>query len=114
MPLVDPERVIVLTAEGKPLGADAMRAAIVRGGARRQWSVREDRPGEMTLVFSKQNKHEVVVRVSYDGDGFQIRYLSSFNMKYELDGGQAEIHPFYNKWVANLSQDISKEARSVR
>lgn len=111
--LIEPSRV-VLVATAEPLTLDGIRSAIVRGGARHGWTVQNDAPGKMTLKYNKQNKHEVVVDVSYDTTGFQIRYVSSSNMKYEDVGGQALIHPFYNTWVANLSRAISIEASGIR
>ena len=83
----------------------------MRGGARHNWTVAKDESGQLTLKYNKQNKHEVVVDVSYDLSGFQIRYVSSVNMKH--DSATGEIHPFYNKWVANLSQAISTEINQL-
>ncbi|MFG6446726.1 hypothetical protein ACG0Z6_00565 [Roseateles sp. BYS180W] len=112
--LIEPPRVQLLNAEGKAPSVEAMRIAIVRAASQRQWTPREDKPGEITLVFNKQNKHEVVVRISYDAGSYQISYVSSTNMKYELENGQAQIHPFYNKWVANLSSDITAQVQQSR
>lgn len=110
--LVEPERVAL--ASGQPtLTPEMVRHAIVRGGARHAWTVANDQPGLLRLKYIKQSKHEVVVHVSYDTTGFQIRYVSSANMRYEGTNGVPMIHPFYNKWVTNLSLAISAEASSL-
>jgi len=110
--LIEPERV-ALASGAKALTADMVKQAIVRGGATREWTVAGDQPGKLQLKYNKQNKHEVVVDVSYDVAGFQIRYAGSTNMKYENKNGVPEIHPFYNAWVSNLSRAISVEASKL-
>ena len=108
-PLIEPSRVVLVSGPDRSL--DQIKQAIVRGGARHNWTVAKDESGQLTLKYNKQNKHEVVVDVSYDLSGFQIRYVSSVNMKH--DSAKGEIHPFYNKWVANLSQAISTEINQL-
>ena len=108
VPLVEPDRV-VLVAGQSALTPDQVKQAIVRGSAKLGWTVASDEPGKLRLKYNKQNKHEVVVDVSYDNAGFQVRYVNSGNMKYEQVNGVAHIHPFYNTWVSNLSRAISSE-----
>ena len=113
VPLIDPPRVtLVPGADGKSPDAAQLRAAIVRGGALHQWTVQSEEPGKLTLRFVKESKHEVVVAVSYDPTGFEIHYVSSIDMKYRMQGGTAEIHPYYNKWVQTLAEDIQRAAQS--
>ena len=108
VPLVEPDRV-VLVAGQSALTPDQVKQAILRGSAKLGWTVASDEPGKLRLKYNKQNKHEVVVDVSYDNAGFQVRYVNSVNMKYEQVNGVAHIHPFYNTWVSNLSRAISSE-----
>ena len=108
VPLVEPDRV-VLVAGQSALTPDQVKQAIVRGSAKLGWTVASDEPGKLRLKYNKQNKHEVVVDVSYDNAGFQVRYVNSVNMKYEQVNGVAHIHPFYNTWVSNLSRAVSSE-----
>jgi hypothetical protein len=109
VPLLEPSRVD-LASVSTPLTNDKVKSAIIKGGARHGWTIQTDAPGKLTLKFDKENKHQVVVDVSYDATGFQIAYVSSVNMKYGQDKGIPMIHPYYNKWVANLSSAISAEA----
>ena len=111
VPLADPPHSLLLGADGKALDTAQVRAAIVNGAAKANWRVREDQPGKMTLMFSKNSgKHEVVVDVTYDSTGFDIHYQSSVGMKYVQSGSGAEIHPYYNTWVQKLSRDIEAAA----
>jgi hypothetical protein len=106
--LLEPERVAVVS-NSVTLTPELVKQAIVRGGAKYEWTVVSDEPGKLQLKHNKQNKHEAVVEVSYDATGYQIRYASSVNLKYDNKDGVATIHPAYNIWVGNLSRAITAE-----
>ncbi len=110
--LLEPERVTVVTG-ATTLDPEQLKQAIVRGGAKYDWTVAGEEPGKLRLRYNKQNKHEVEVAVSYDATGFQIRYVNSVNMKYESKNGVPFIHPGYNTWVTNLNRAISSEAGAL-
>jgi len=40
---------------------------------------------------------------------YSVKYVSSVNMKYEVQSGTRVIHPFYNKYVEELIQSIRAE-----
>ena len=107
VPLIEPARV-QLAAAGANENADAVKNAIVAGGAERGWVLISSDPGKLRLKYNKQGKHEVVVDVTYDATGYQLKYVSSMNMKYENDADGPMIHPFYNKWINNLMFSIGK------
>ena len=111
--MLAPARVdIVPAANGAAPGAERIKQAIVSGGRQRAWTVAGERPGVVTLQFSKNHdKNEVVVDVAYDDKGFQIRYVSSVGMMYRQEGELVRIHPYYNKWVDDLGNDIEAAAR---
>ncbi|MBK1612140.1 hypothetical protein CKO44_01480 [Rubrivivax gelatinosus] len=108
VPLVEPERVLLPTTSQTqaPRSADSVRATIINGAQSLGWVVVKDEPGKLQLKYNKQNKHEVVIDAIYDAEGYQLKYVSSINMNYSgLDTG-AEIHPGYNRWIANLIKTI--------
>ncbi|MCV2368084.1 hypothetical protein [Roseateles oligotrophus] len=110
--LVEPARVVLASATSTAAQTPTMeqvKSAIIKGGVVHDWMLASDEPGKLRLKFNKQDKHEVVVDVSYDPSGFQIRYVSSVNMQYATSGAGAIIHPFYNKWIGSLSQSILLE-----
>lgn len=106
VPLIEPAR-IELAASSANADVEAVKNAIVVGGAVLNWTVVSSEPGKLRLQFSKQGKHIVVVDATYDATGYQLKYVSSTNMKYEETDGPV-IHPFYNKWVDNLIHSIGK------
>jgi hypothetical protein len=94
----------VVTTDGKPMAVDAVRKAIIAGGARHSWKPVGDQPGMLTLE-ADSGSHQAVVDVAYDATGYQIKYKSSANLNYEQSDKRTSIHPKYNKWVEDL--DIS-------
>ena len=103
-PMWNPDRVGVQTPG---VTQDHLRSAIIRGGARRNWTVLEEAPGEIQLKQSRNGKHEATVKVSYDATGYQLSYANSYNLNF--NAGSQRIHPTYNMWLRNLSADISSE-----
>ena len=106
-PLIDTPRVAVLNAQGQSLTAEQIRSAILSGAKAVGWLVNTDAPGTLLLSYNKQNKHYVVIRLDYDAQGYQARYVSSTNLNYETPAeGGALIHPNYNLWIDNLLKHI--------
>jgi hypothetical protein len=103
-PMQVPERITVSKAD---LTQDSMRAALIRAGARRNWTVQSDAPGELLLKQSRHGKHEATVKVAYDATSYQLSYANSYNLNY--DESRKRIHPTYNMWLRNLSSDIASE-----
>jgi hypothetical protein len=104
-PMYVPERISV---EGKPGVTQAkLHDALIRAAARRNWMVQNDVPGELLLKQSRQGKHEATVKVSYDATGYQLAYSNSYNLNADVE--KQRIHPTYNMWIRNLSNDIASE-----
>jgi hypothetical protein len=99
----------IVSGDATPLSADAVRKAIIAGGAVHTWKAVGDKPGVLTLE-ADSGQHQVVVDVAYDAQSFQITYKSSANMNYEQSGAKTSIHPKYNKWVEDLSSSIRSAA----
>ncbi len=101
-PLVETGRVVLTTATGQ----DAVRAAIISGGASHGWVVTQEEPGKLTLKYNNQGKHEVVLDVLFDAKGYEIKYVDSKGLNYAKTAEGTTIHPTYNRWVANLVKAI--------
>lgn len=108
VPLVNQEKIGIVTSINKAPTTDQIKQAIRVGAAVRGWKVEESADGSMlaTIVI---RKHSAVVRIDYDTSKYSIHYKDSAVLKYEVINGQAVIHPFYNKWVENLRDDINIE-----
>lgn len=103
--MYEPERATLVAADGKPT-KDKMRAAIIAGGKTRGWVLAGDKPGVVTLRYNR-GKHGAVLDVDYDEKGYQIKYVSSENLNFNVkDGGKPNIHPTYNNWVKELGYAI--------
>lgn len=103
--MYEPERVSLVAGDGKP-SKQKMHEAIVSAGRHKQWVVAGDKPGTITLRYSR-GKHEAVIDVDYDEKSYQIKYVSSENLNFSAkDGGKPSIHPHYNSWVKELSYGI--------
>jgi phage tail protein X len=110
--LVEPDRVTLPTAAGQPTNVVRVREAIVQSANRYQWVIVEETPGVLVLKHDKGTKHQAVVRISYDAQGYQLRYVSSMNLNHQGEGPGAQIHPTYNRWVRNLQLGIAQAAGS--
>ena len=107
VPLIEPPH-IELAVGGDNADTDAVKNAIVAGGAQVQWAVVSSEPGKLRLRYIKNGKHEVIVDALYDATGYQLKYVSSSNMKYDPDSLDGPvIHPYYNKWIEQLMHSIA-------
>ena len=94
----------VVTATGKSLTNDQVRAAIVRAGSSLGWQMKEEGPGMLvgTLVL---RTHTAVVAIPYNTRSYSIQYRNSTN----LDAKDGNIHKNYNGWVQNLTRGINAQ-----
>jgi hypothetical protein len=104
-PMWNPDRVSV--QQHVSITQDSLRTAIIRAGARRNWQLLDEAPGELRLKQSRQGKHEATVKVAYDATGYQLSYANSYNLNADVE--RQRIHPTYNMWLRNLSGDIASE-----
>ncbi|MCZ4058749.1 hypothetical protein O3W44_06120 [Pantoea sp. LMR881] len=81
--------------------SDQMKVAILEAGIGRKWVMTPVEPGVINGRLA-QRGFIANIRVSYTTQSYSIQYLSSENLKAE--GGK--IHSNYNRWIANLDQDI--------
>jgi len=109
VPIVNHENVPVVTGSGKPATSEQVMDAILAAGAAQQWTMRVEQPG---LIYGTQswnnNKHTIAADIAYSGDKVSIKYKSSINMKYGTKEGVEVIHPFYNRNVQELLNEIRK------
>jgi hypothetical protein len=110
VPLVEfPDQGIAAPA-GKTLTDAEVREAIVRAAKSLGWTL--DPAGDQKLVATLvvRNKHTIAVNIAYTPEKVSVTFNSSINMKYEVKGGVAVIHPNYNEWTRKLVDAIRFEA----
>lgn len=108
VPLVNYENIAIVTGSNKVAEIDQVKQAIRVGAAVKGWRVEAAADGSLTATIVVR-KHTVVVKINYEASKYSIHYKDSAVMKYEVNNGQAMIHPFYNVWVENLKNDINIE-----
>jgi len=88
-------------ASAEKLTAQKIGDVIKLAASSRKWVAQDLNPGVMKLTHRKKN-HVAEVEVSYNKSSYSIKYLNSSNLLYN----GSMIHRNYNRWVANLEQDI--------
>lgn len=81
--------------------SEQLQSAIIQAGLSRQWVMTPAGPGIIDGHLS-QRGHTADIRVTYSPGQYSINYVRSSNLLAQ--GGQ--IHRNYNRWIANLDQDI--------
>jgi hypothetical protein len=101
--------------KGAPSGLtkERIRQSIPLLAAIKDWKLVSESEGRVELTRTVSNKHRMNVEVTYDQNGYSIRYLDSVNLLY-TDGGQETrgrglraVHKMYNVWVRELSTAIN-------
>lgn len=78
-----------------------MKLAIIEAGIGRKWVMTPVSPGVINGRLA-QRDFVATIRITYTSQNYRIDYVRSENLK----AGQGEIHNNYNRWIANLDQDI--------
>jgi hypothetical protein len=115
VPIVDLPNVPVVTASGKPLSQEALKQAIISGGANgpRRWLIVPEGDGKTLKGTYIVRQHTVVVQIVPGSNSYSVKYADSSNMKYAVEYGKPVIHPFYNDWVDQLVRAIDFEVKKL-
>jgi len=92
------------------LPTDKLQNTIVTAAAVRGWTVVDKTPNNMELRYIKgENKHVLVVNVSYHSNRIAVTYKDSTNLDYKVKkNGDRYLHPRPIGWMQNLSGDIQR------
>ena len=134
VPVVNHIDVPVMTSSGKPVTADQVRDAIVKGAEKKGWAVMRSPTSELlSAKLVVRNKHTVAVSIPYSAESYSIKYQDSINMNFKLSDGPKNtasymqysdpsrgtpagtplIHPGYNSWVNDLLMSIKEELKAL-
>ena len=115
VPIIDHPNVLAVTGSGKAVSQEALRQAIISGGASgvRKWSIVPAGDGKTLRGTYIVRVHTVVVDIVPGPGSYSLKYADSSNMKYAMEGGQPVIHPFYNDWVQQLMRAIDAEVKKL-
>lgn len=99
----------ILNVTGTPIvGKKSMKEigeTIERTLLTSNWSVDESKPGKITASL-KRRSHVAKIQISYTDKSFDINHLESSGLDYDPDSNT--IHRNYNRWIANLKQNLLK------
>jgi hypothetical protein len=82
-----------------------VESAILASLDGRGWKVVEKAPGKITAHIDVRAKHTATIAVTYSATSFSVNYVDSAGLDYDAKTGT--IHRNYNRWVANLRNDIN-------
>jgi hypothetical protein len=102
------ERIAVSVSDKTKLSLEAVKKAIVVGGASKGWRLAQESPGSVRLSINVR-EHGATIDIAYSLDAYSIKYVSSVNLDYAMRDGVEIIHPTYNRWLRNLIQAITAE-----
>lgn len=108
VPIVNHDKVTFSTASGKPIKVEQVKHAFITAGAKRGWTFTPEGDNKLTGTLVVRT-HTIVTTITYGSDHYSIAYKGSQNMKYDVKDGAPVIHPFYNKWVQTLINDVNVE-----
>jgi hypothetical protein len=107
VPVINHENVSISSPTGKPLSMAQVKQAIHNAAAAKQWSVVDQGPGKILATLHVRGKHTAVTQITYSPDKYSVVYNDSQNLNYSGGpDGRGTIHPFYNRWVQDLSEAI--------
>lgn len=101
-PVYDPGPISV---DCKTFTANDMKKAIKTALLTRKWMPSEKGPGVIAGHLVNRT-HIFDVEIKYTARGFDINYIGSENLMYEVEDGQPVIHRNANLWMQNLERDI--------
>ncbi len=111
--LIDDPLRVDFKAGASGLTKERIRQAIPLLAAIKDWKLVSESDGRFELTRTVSNKHRMNVELTYDQNGYSIRYLDSLNLLY-TEGGQGvkgyglrAIHANYNLWVRELTVAIN-------
>ncbi|NMP29079.1 hypothetical protein GW590_19675 [Rahnella sp. SAP-1] len=84
-----------------PRTPQQVKKAILIAGAKRGWQMTAPQNG-LILATIRPRDHVANIKILYSANYYTIEYISSQN----LDAADGNINRNYNRWIANLDQDI--------
>ncbi|WP_431098143.1 hypothetical protein [Polaromonas aquatica] len=109
MPIVNYPDIPVVTSSGAVPSAARVKQAIQAGATAKNWTVAQQADGKLQATLKVRGKHTVIVQIAYTPEKYSLIYQDSIDMDYGQRNGEPVIHPFYNKWVADLKESIRGE-----
>ena len=104
VPILNVDQSPAISASGKALSREQVRAAILRAGAALGWQMKDEGPN-MIVASIMLRKHAATVAIPYNANSYSIKYRTSTG----LDEQGGTIHKNYNGWIQNLTRGINAQ-----
>lgn len=104
-PIQDVEKQVVTSSASQ----EEVRQAITDAATSLGWVIAADYENEITAVIDVRT-HQATVSIPYSSRDYSILYKNSINLDHSGD----RIHRNYNRWVANLDQEIRRNLNIAR
>ena len=129
-PIVNHENVPFLTTSGKQPTSAEFKAAVIRAGTARRWTITDGENNQLIATLVVRQRHTVAVTVQQTPTAFSVTYRDSVNLNFSknkeaapdpstpfnvkiVTTDQNVIHPNYNKWVKDFVLSIRNELRRI-
>ena len=97
--------------DGSKLTLAEARGAIMKACTIRKWIPRVVEPDKLSVTILVRGVHYAEVSIPFDGSSYSIIYVTSREL--DADVKKHKIHRNYNKWVATLNYEISRQLVSA-
>jgi hypothetical protein len=92
VPIVERPNEAVVTSSGKPISNEALKQAIISGGAARKWEVVPAADGKsLRATYRVASKHVVMVDIVPGPDAFSVKYADSEWVGQLVDSIRVEL-----------------------
>ena len=119
-PAEDMQGIAVTGTDGRPLGAEQTRDAILRGAKARGWSVQREETGKITLELRDgprsdgSSRNYLVIDIPYKAGALDVHYVdSSDSFKVMETGDKRTANSGYRKRLDRLMAGIADAAKVV-
>ena len=93
------------TAVITPIDTEKFKNAAVKAATDLGWQVLENKNGEISIRYSRNNWW-VVTKIVYSKDGYNYIYKDSYNLDANVE--KKRIHKNYlGRWIPNLEKNIA-------
>ena len=89
-----------------PVSMEQLQKCVTASAISTNWTVLENRPGNLLLRYSRNPKWWVKVKVTYSEKEYRIDDVDSDGLNYRMKDGVPDIHRNYNRWIKNLNKYI--------
>jgi hypothetical protein len=97
--------------DGSKLTLVEARGAIMKACMNRRWIPRAVEPDKLSASILIRGRHYAEVSIPFDGSSYSIIYVTSREL--DADVKKNKIHRNYNKWVAVLNYEITRQLASI-